>query len=114
MNQSCWGPHAPKGIGSKVSKQAALGLVRRTLDRCHEFEATGKSCFSEPLYKEMYRSGSSLLNDTQVDVATDNESGKTFRNSVERASGTTYCSQITTIYNFYSFFYTYGDLGSLL
>ncbi|KAF5802491.1 hypothetical protein HanXRQr2_Chr06g0260111 [Helianthus annuus] len=65
----------PKSVGSKVAKQAAVGFVRRTLDRCHEFEETGKSCFNEPLYKEMLRSGSSHLNDTQVDTAADNEFG---------------------------------------
>ncbi|XP_076906813.1 uncharacterized protein LOC143563060 isoform X1 [Bidens hawaiensis] len=70
---SCWGPHAPKSVGSKVAKQAALGFVRRVLDRCHEFEATGKSCFNEPLYKEMLCSGSSHLTDTQLEATTDNE-----------------------------------------
>ncbi|KAL8208457.1 hypothetical protein R6Q57_007869 [Mikania cordata] len=72
---SCWGPHAPKNVGSKIAKQAALVFVRRTLDRCHDFEATGKSCFTEPSYKEMLHSGSSHLNDTQADAATDNEFG---------------------------------------
>ncbi|KAI3694420.1 hypothetical protein L1987_77385 [Smallanthus sonchifolius] len=78
---SCWGPHASKSVGSKVAKQAALGFVRRTLDRCHEFLVTGKSCFTEPLYKEMFRSGSSHLNDTQVDAA-DDEFGKIYGKSV--------------------------------
>lgn len=66
---SCWGPHGPggKGVGSKMAKQAALAFVRRTLDRCHEFETTGKSCFTEPLYKEKFHNGSSHLNDTQTD-----------------------------------------------
>ncbi|XP_076918789.1 uncharacterized protein LOC143579335 isoform X2 [Bidens hawaiensis] len=72
---SCWGPHAPKSVGSKVAKQAALGFVRRVLDRCHEFEATGKSCFNEPLYKEMLRSGSSHLTDAQLEATTDTEFG---------------------------------------
>lgn len=71
-----------------MAKQAALGFVRRTLDRCHEFKATGKSCFTEPLYKEMLRSGSSQLNDIQVDAATDAEFGKIYGNSIERVSGT--------------------------
>lgn len=87
---SCWGPHGPGGrsVGSKMAKQSALGLVRRTLGRCHEFEATGKCCFSDPLYKEMYRSGPSYLNDTHVDASTDGEFGKIYGNSIERASGT--------------------------
>ncbi|XP_071696844.1 uncharacterized protein [Rutidosis leptorrhynchoides] len=68
---SCWGPHAPKSVGSKMAKQAALAFVRRTLDQCHEFEETGKSCFTEPIYKEMFRSGSSYLNDIQPDAASE-------------------------------------------
>lgn len=90
VHQSCWGPQAPKSVGSKVAKQAALGYVRRTLDRYYEFESTGTSCFAEPLYKEMLRSGSSQLNDTQLDAATSNESGKINGKSIERVSGTTY------------------------
>lgn len=87
---SCWGHHGPGGKngGSKMAKQAALGFVRQTLDRCQEFEATGKSCFNEPLYKEMLRSGSSNKNDTQPDAATDGEFGKLYGNSIERVSGT--------------------------
>ncbi|KAJ9548103.1 hypothetical protein OSB04_020646 [Centaurea solstitialis] len=86
---SCWGPHAPggKSVGGKMAKQAALAFMRQTLDRCHEFGATGKSCFSEPVYVEMLNSGSSYLNDAQIDVATDGESGKVYGNSIERVSG---------------------------
>ncbi|KAL7590691.1 hypothetical protein Lser_V15G38842 [Lactuca serriola] len=78
---SCWGPHGPggKGVGSKMAKQAALGFVRRTLDRCHEFETTGKSCFNEPLYKEMFHNRSSHLNDTQID----NEFDKIYASGVQ-------------------------------
>nr|XP_043620428.1 uncharacterized protein LOC122592297 isoform X2 [Erigeron canadensis] len=85
---SCWGPHAPKNVGSKIAKQTALGFVKRTLDRCHEFEETGKSCFAEPSYKEMFRSGSSYLEDVQVEAATGGEFGKFYGNSIERVSGT--------------------------
>jgi len=42
-----------------MAKQAALGFVKRTLDRCQQFEDTGKSCFSEPLYKDMFLATSS-------------------------------------------------------
>ncbi|XP_076932026.1 uncharacterized protein LOC143597401 isoform X2 [Bidens hawaiensis] len=84
---SCWGPHAPKNVGSKVAKQAALGFARRTLDRCHEFESTGKNCFNEPLFKEIFRSGSSHLNDTQLDTATNDGFGKINGKSIERVSG---------------------------
>ncbi|KVI12220.1 hypothetical protein Ccrd_009354 [Cynara cardunculus var. scolymus] len=86
---SCWGPHAPggKSVGGKMAKQAALAFMQQTLDRCHEFGTTGKSCFAEPLYREMLRSGSSHLNDAQIDVATDGEFGKVYGNSIERVSG---------------------------
>ncbi|XP_076896774.1 uncharacterized protein LOC143549876 [Bidens hawaiensis] len=93
---SCWGPHAPKSVGSKVAKQAALGFARRTLDRCHEFESTGKSCFNEPIFKEMFRSGSSDLNDTQLDIATNNELGKINGKSIERVPGAQLCPSLSS------------------
>ncbi|KAI3801210.1 hypothetical protein L1987_29314 [Smallanthus sonchifolius] len=99
---SCSGPHAPKSVGSKVAKQAALGFVRQTLDRCHEFESTGNSCFAEPLYKEMFRSGSSHLNDTQLDAATNNEYGKVNGNSIERVSVGTQLSPSLNNHDIYS------------
>ncbi|KAM0969853.1 hypothetical protein FF1_018056 [Malus domestica] len=54
-----WGPNATGGKSSsnKMAKQASLAFVKRTLDRCHEFEKTGKSCFSEPLYRDILLSG---------------------------------------------------------
>jgi len=42
-----------------MAKQAALGFVKRTLERCHQFEETGKSCFSDPLFKDMFLAESS-------------------------------------------------------
>lgn len=54
-----WG----KGTGGKMAKQAALENVKRTLDRWHEYETAGKSCFSEPLFKDIFLSGLSHLND---------------------------------------------------
>lgn len=66
-----------------MAKQAALNCVKRTLDRCHEFEATGKSCFADPLFKEMFLAG---LSRAELDaVTTDGESGKV---SMEKLSGT--------------------------
>ncbi|XP_019433724.1 PREDICTED: uncharacterized protein LOC109340471 isoform X4 [Lupinus angustifolius] len=50
-----------KNSSSKVAKQAALGFVRRTLERCHQFEDTGMSCFNEPLFKGMFLAASSQL-----------------------------------------------------
>ena len=79
-----------------MAKQAALAFVKRTLERCQHFEDTGKSCFSEPLFRDMFISGSSRLNDAQqTDFATDGESSKQYANtpgcSLEvRVSGTSF------------------------
>ncbi|GJV55341.1 hypothetical protein Tco_1456346 [Tanacetum coccineum] len=83
---SCWGPSAPggKGANGKMAKQAALDCVKRTLDRCHEFEETGKSCFAEPMFREMFLSGLSRLND-----------GEVYGTHMENVSGT----QITPSFN---------------
>ncbi|XP_060187507.1 uncharacterized protein LOC132616828 [Lycium barbarum] len=77
---SCWGPnvHGAKSASGKMAKQAALALVKRTLDRCVEFEETGKSCFSEPLYKDMFLSAISRLSDGQTDSNTDSEAAKSY------------------------------------
>ncbi|KAL2327232.1 hypothetical protein Fmac_020659 [Flemingia macrophylla] len=55
---ACWGPGSGKNASNKIAKQAALGFVKRTLERCHQFEDTGKSCFNEPLYKDMFLAAS--------------------------------------------------------
>ncbi|KAK3004293.1 hypothetical protein RJ639_019676, partial [Escallonia herrerae] len=81
---SCWGPNASggKSASSKMAKQAALAFVKRTLARCQEYEETGKSCFSEPLFKEMFLTRSSNLTDAQpVDLSTNGESGKPYVNT---------------------------------
>lgn len=77
--QSCGGPnaHGMKSASGKMAKQAALAFVKRTLERCREFDVTGKSCFGEPLYKEIFLSGVAHLGDIQaVNSSADNESGK--------------------------------------
>ncbi|XP_047171004.1 uncharacterized protein LOC124839283 isoform X2 [Vigna umbellata] len=60
---ACRGPSSSggKNASNKMAKQAALGFVKRTLERCQQFEDTGKSCFSEPLYKDMFLAASSQL-----------------------------------------------------
>ncbi|CAN4084946.1 unnamed protein product [Withania somnifera] len=77
---SCWGPnvHGAKSASGKMAKQAALMLVKRTLDRCIEFEETGKSCFREPLYKDMFLSSISRLSDGPTDSNTDSEAAKSY------------------------------------
>ncbi|KAK8581828.1 hypothetical protein V6N13_144828 [Hibiscus sabdariffa] len=61
---TCWGRNASGGKSSsnKMRKQAALAFVKRTLDQCHKFEDTGKSCFNEPMLRDMLLSGF-FLND---------------------------------------------------
>ncbi|XP_030448379.1 uncharacterized protein LOC115671056 [Syzygium oleosum] len=57
----CWGPNATGGKSSsnKMAKQAALAFVKRTLDRCKQYENTGESCFSEPLFRDIFLTGTS-------------------------------------------------------
>ncbi|XP_039044251.1 uncharacterized protein LOC120183656 isoform X2 [Hibiscus syriacus] len=84
---SCWGPNATGGKSSsnKMIKQAALAFVKRTLDRYHKFEDTGKSCFDEPMLRDIFLSGSSRLNGARlIDTTTDSESGKPCANSSTR------------------------------
>ncbi|GFP97273.1 hypothetical protein PHJA_001871400 [Phtheirospermum japonicum] len=47
------GSFASKHGISKVSKQVALAFSKRTLARCHKFEDSGASCFSEPAFREI-------------------------------------------------------------
>ncbi|KAA8523279.1 hypothetical protein F0562_009702 [Nyssa sinensis] len=79
---TCRGSNATggKSASSKMAKQAALAFVKRTLERCKKFEDTGKSCFSEPLFRDMFLSASSHLSDALpvVDAAADDESGKQY------------------------------------
>ncbi|XP_042051001.1 uncharacterized protein LOC121796265 isoform X1 [Salvia splendens] len=76
---SCCGPnaHGMKSASGKMAKQAALAFVKRTMERYREFEETGKSCFDDPLYKDIFLSGVSCLVDGQpLNSSTSNESGK--------------------------------------
>lgn len=68
----------------KIAKQAAIAFVKRTLERYQEFEETGKSCFTESLFKDMFLSGISHLGDGQIDSITDGEPGSS---GEARASG---------------------------
>ncbi|XP_010548659.1 PREDICTED: uncharacterized protein LOC104820016 isoform X2 [Tarenaya hassleriana] len=43
-----------KSSSNKISKQAALAFIKRTLERYHQFEESGKSCFNEPAFKDMF------------------------------------------------------------
>lgn len=47
------GSSASKCGVSKVSKQVATAFMKRTLSRCRIFEDTGKSCFTEPVLRDV-------------------------------------------------------------
>ncbi|OMO91719.1 hypothetical protein COLO4_18160 [Corchorus olitorius] len=83
---TCWGPTGGKSSTNKMIKQAALAFVKRTIDRYNKFEDTGKSCFDEPMLRDMFLSGSSRPNGARsVDTPTDGESGKPCANSSTRS-----------------------------
>lgn len=62
-----------KSASGKIAKQASLAFVKRTLERCQEFREIGKSCFNEPLFRDIFLSGCSRQ---AIDSITDVESGK--------------------------------------
>ncbi|XP_059634804.1 uncharacterized protein LOC132277087 isoform X2 [Cornus florida] len=80
---TCLGPNASggKSVSTKMAKQAALAFVKRTLERCQKFEDTGKSCFSEPLFRDMFLSGLSHFNDAKPVDAADGETDKQYVNT---------------------------------
>ncbi|KAF1892414.1 hypothetical protein Lal_00010879 [Lupinus albus] len=82
---ACWGPSPSggKNSSSKVAKQAALGFVKRTLERCHQFEDAGKSCFNEPLFKDMLLAASSQLSIVRLLDDMEAESAKPYALSLE-------------------------------
>ncbi|KAG5243485.1 Serine/arginine repetitive matrix protein [Salix suchowensis] len=85
---TCWGPNVTggKSSSSKMAKQAALAFVKRTLERCHKFEVTGNSCFSEPSFRDVFLSGTARLNGPQsVDTPIDGESAKLYGNTSTRS-----------------------------
>lgn len=55
------GPAGGKGSSNKMAKQASFAFMKRTLDRCRQFEKTGKSCFNEPSFRDIFHSGSARL-----------------------------------------------------
>ncbi|RDX69337.1 hypothetical protein CR513_51561, partial [Mucuna pruriens] len=87
---ACWGssPSGGKNASNKIAKQAALGFVKRTLERCHQFEDTGKSCFNEPLYKDMFLAASSQLSIVRQSDSMEAESTKPYTSfSLEARTG---------------------------
>ncbi|GLJ55473.1 hypothetical protein SUGI_1191200 [Cryptomeria japonica] len=55
-----------KSAQNKVTKQATLDFVKRTLSKCRMFEETGKSCFSDASLKERMFSISSKEMDKKL------------------------------------------------
>ncbi|KAG4918666.1 hypothetical protein JHK85_056947 [Glycine max] len=53
FQQATRGTSAARYGLSKVSRPVALAFMKRTLARCRKFEGTGKSCFLEPLFKDV-------------------------------------------------------------
>ncbi|CAM8949070.1 unnamed protein product [Rhodiola kirilowii] len=47
------GSSSSKSGPAKISRQIALPFVKRTLARCHNFEAFGKSCFGDPSIRDI-------------------------------------------------------------
>ncbi|KAJ9183788.1 hypothetical protein P3X46_007598 [Hevea brasiliensis] len=81
---ACCGPSATGGKSSsnKMARQAALAFVKRTLEQCHKFEDTGKSCFSEPLFRDIILSRSSHFSGGRSSgTPVDDESGKLYANT---------------------------------
>ncbi|MCL7040932.1 hypothetical protein MKW94_013248, partial [Papaver nudicaule] len=60
---ACRGGNYSRSGVSRVTKVAALAFVKRTNARCRKFEATGKSCFSEPALQKVILSASICSND---------------------------------------------------
>jgi hypothetical protein len=56
-----------KSSATKISKQAAFAFVKRTLERCRQFEETGKSCFSESTFKNIIIAGLTQFEDNPTD-----------------------------------------------
>ncbi|KAF8388781.1 hypothetical protein HHK36_025461 [Tetracentron sinense] len=68
------------------AKHAALAFVKRTLERCQTFEDTGNSCFGELIFRDMFLSMSSHLNDAEcIDTITEGESTNLYADTATRS-----------------------------
>ncbi|XP_058110303.1 uncharacterized protein LOC131253351 isoform X2 [Magnolia sinica] len=86
---ACRGPNASGGKGgsNKINKRVVLAFVKRALARYQKFEESGKSCFSEPAFRDMFLSLSSYSNDTEcVDAVTDGEAANPYADTPARPS----------------------------
>lgn len=102
---TCWGPNAGKSSSNKLAKQAALAFVKQTLDHCHKFEDTGRSCFSEQLFRDMFASGLANPNGGRsVDTSIESEFAKPYSTSshslearVSASMGSQTCPLVSTM-----------------
>lgn len=76
-----------KSSSNKMAKQAAMEFVKRTLNRCHKYEDTGKSFFSEPSFREIYSSWSVNPNGERQSDPVDGESYASIQSLDARVSG---------------------------
>jgi len=83
-------------------KQAALAFVKWTLERYHQFEDTGKSCFGEPLFKDLFLTASSQHSIVKKSDGLEADSSKPYASplSLEATPGS---SLISGLHNFMSF-----------
>nr|XP_043635419.1 uncharacterized protein LOC122606635 isoform X2 [Erigeron canadensis] len=58
-----------RSVIHKVPKQVALAFGKRTLARCRQFEKSGSSCFSDPLFQDIL--SAPVENDPDVDLLSD-------------------------------------------
>ncbi|XP_077231142.1 serine/arginine repetitive matrix protein isoform X2 [Tasmannia lanceolata] len=86
---ACWGPNVAggKSASNKIIKRAAFASVKRALARCQKFVDTGKSCFSEPPFRDMFLSVSSHSNGAEcIDIITEREAAIPFADTSTHSS----------------------------
>lgn len=85
-------------------KQAAMAFVKWTLERYHQFEDTGKSCFSEPLFKDLFLTASSQHSIVRKSDGLEADSSKPYASplSLEATPGS---SLISGLHNFMLFLF---------
>ncbi|KAL8160885.1 hypothetical protein V2J09_012374 [Rumex salicifolius] len=71
-----------RGPTGKMKQQNALAFVNRAIEHCQRYEATGISCFSEPLYKDIFSETLNKITEHQsVDCIPENEPSRDYPNT---------------------------------
>ncbi|GAB2267741.1 hypothetical protein Dimus_002722 [Dionaea muscipula] len=74
-----WDSSSAGKNSSKMVRQASLTFVRRILEHCLQYEATGISCFSDPLFKDIFGSGPTRLAEARcVDAIMEGEFARSY------------------------------------